>query len=314
MMNYEEFKKEVADNIMSHLSPEYQDHTMKFDMIKKGSGYEYEALMISPKERNMSVIPALNMTAAFQDYQNGMSVEKILDKLADIRMNATMPEFNKEDLFSFDKVKDHIFPRLINTAANQEYLADKPHVNVEDLSIIYAVRINEDSHGFADAVINNGLVDVWGVDPSQIHEKAMSNIAERPPLFQNIEDVVFGGKDMSSYAIEDIDPENYSVPFFVLTNEQKTTGAVMAINPKTMDRITAKLGDVYVIPSSVHETLIVPKSFVDDVQELAEMVRAVNASDVKPEEQLSNNIYEYDSQNQTLVLATPPEQTEVQSM
>ena len=65
----------------------------------------------------------------------------------------------------------------------------------------------------------------------------------------------------------------------------------MAINPKTMDRITAKLGDVYVIPSSVDETLIVPKSAVDDVQQLVDMVTQVNANEVKPEDQLSNNIY-----------------------
>ncbi|WP_405373459.1 DUF5688 family protein, partial [Pseudobutyrivibrio sp.] len=77
----------------------------------------------------------------------------------------------------------------------------------------------------------------------------------------------------------------------------------MAVNPKTMDRITAKLGDVYVIPSSVDETLIVPKSAVDDVQELARLVRQVNDSDVRPEDQLSNNVYEYDSETHTLKIA-----------
>jgi len=72
---------------------------------------------------------------------------------------------------------------------------------------------------------------------------------------------------------------------------------------KTMDRITAKFGDVYVIPSSVHETLIVPKDAVDDVSELERMVRDVNASEVRPEDQLSNNVYEYDSETHTLKIA-----------
>ena len=59
--------------------------------------------------------------------------------------------------------------------------------------------------------------------------------------------------------IEDIEPDNYNVPFFILTNQQKTKGSVQAFNPKTMDRITAKFGEVYVIPSSFDETLIILK-------------------------------------------------------
>ncbi len=301
MMNYEDFKKEVVENIKSYLSEEYQDFDMKFQDIKKGSGNEYEALMIGPKDRKMSVIPALNMTEAFKKYENGMPFGDVMSKLADIRMNASLPSFNKEDIFDFDKIKDRIIPRLINTAANQEYLADKPHKDIEDLSIVYAVRISEDEQGFAEAVITDDLANMWGVDAQEIHSRAMDNIAERPPLFQNIESVLFGEKE--NLEIEDVEPEDYSVPFFILTNQQKTKGAVMAINPKTMDRIAAKFGDVYVIPSSVHETLIVPKSAVDDVQGLVNMVKQVNESEVSPEDQLSNNVYEYDSKTHTLKIA-----------
>ena len=305
MMNYNDFKRAVMSNMKDYLTDEYQDYDMKFQTIKKGSGYEYEALMVSPRERNMTVVPALNITEAFRQYEDGMPFEDVMEKLADVRMHATIPEFNREDIFNYDKVKDRIFPRLINTDANQEYLADKPHVDVEDLSIVYAVRISEDAQGFADAVITNDLANMWGVSSDELHERAMDNIAERPPVFKNIEDVVFGNAfgEHEQVDIEDIEPQDYSVPFFVLTNEQKTKGAVMAVNPKTMDRITAKLGDVYVIPSSVDETLIVPKSAVDDVQELVNMVGAVNENEVKPEDRLSNNVYEYDSQTHTLKIA-----------
>lgn len=301
-MNYKEFRQKVFDNIKDHLSKEYKDYEMRFQDIKKGSGYQYEALMIGPREGRMSVTPALNLTNAFKDYENGMPFDEILDKLADIRMHATLPNFNKEDIFDYDKIKDRIIPRLINTAANKEYLADKPHKNMEDLSIVYAVRVSENEQGFADAVITKDLADMWGVSAQDIHEKAMDNIAERPPVFQNIESVLFGNKE--NLEIEDVEPEEYDVPFFILTNEQKTKGAVMAVNPKTMDRITAKFGEVYVIPSSVDETLIVPKKYVNDLEGLQRMVRDINASDVRPEDQLSNNIYEYDPKTHSLKIAS----------
>ena len=142
---------------------------------------------------------------------------------------------------------------------------------------------------------------MWGVSAQDIHDIAMDNIAERPPVFQNIESVLFGKKE--NLEIEDVEPEEYDVPYFILTNQQKTKGAVMAVNPKTMDRITAKLGEVYVIPSSVDETLIVPKKYVDDLEALQKMVRDINASEVRPEDQLSNNIYEYDAKTHSLKIA-----------
>ena len=188
----------------------------------------------------MSVTPALNLNEAFRKYENGMDFDEVLNDLADIRMNATLPNFNKDDLFDYEKIKDRIVPRLINTAANKEYLADKPHKNIEDLSIIYAVRITENSQGFSEAVITNDLANMWGVSAQELHERAMNYIAERPPVFQNIESVLFGNKE--NLEIEDVEPDNYNVPFFILTNQQKTKGAVQALNPKTMDRITAKFG------------------------------------------------------------------------
>lgn len=311
-MTYEEFKNEVKNNIKNYLSEEYKDYDMKFQTIQKSSGYEYDALMIGPKDSKASVIPALNLSSAYDQYEEGMNMDKILEKLADIRMNATLPNFNKEDIFDYEKIQDRIFPRLINTAANKDYLADKPHKEIEDLSIIYAVRVSEDDQGFAEAVITNDLANMWRVETQDLHDQAMENIAERPPVFKNIEEMLFGGMNGESQEIEDMEPENYTMPFFVLTNQQKTKGAVMAVSPKTMDRITAKFGDVYVIPSSVHETLIVPKDAVDDVSQLERMVRDVNASEVSPEDQLSNHIYEYDSETHTLKIANG-DQTESMS-
>ena len=80
----------------------------------------------------------------------------------------------------------------------------------------------------------------------------------------------------------------------------------MAMCSKVMDAITAKFGEVYVLPSSVDEVLIMPKSAAldheMDIQDLARMVQQVNVEAVRPEDRLSDNVYEYDSQTQSLIL------------
>ena len=136
-MNYDEFKKEVLENMKDYLSEEYRDYDMKFQPIQKSSGIRYESLMIGPKDRTLSVIPALNITEAFKNYEEGMPFDQVMSKIADIRMNARLPNFKREDIMDYDKVRDRIFPRLINTAANSEYLADKPHKEIEDTFVSF---------------------------------------------------------------------------------------------------------------------------------------------------------------------------------
>ena len=319
--NYDEFKKYVMENIGSYLPKEYEDARMEFQQIRKSGGNNYEALMIKPNDgETVCAIPALNLTEAFSRYEQGEEPDNIVSDLAEIRTHAKLPdeELGKK-ITDFEYARSKIFPRLVNTATNAEYLADKPHVEVEDLSLMYALRIQEDSNGMADAIIDDKLIEIWGIDESELKDIAMENMSTREPFFANIEEVIFSKEvtpipgEMFSH-IEELDPSDYSLPFFVLSNQQKTKGAVMALEPKTMSLITEKLGDVYIIPSSVDEVIVVPKSVIDDVAHLSDMVKQVNAETVAPQDQLSNNVYEYDPDNQTLVVASAPQQGEVQTM
>lgn len=302
-LNYEQFKKETALSIKNHLSEEYQDYNLKFQMIQK-SGYEYEALLIEPKEKKgTNAIPALNITDAFRQYEEGASFVDIMDKLADIRMNAAIPTFNERDIFDFDKINDRIMPRLINTARNEAYLDGKPHTDIEDLSVMYVVRINEGKTGLADAIISNELLNIWGKTVQDLHDVAMSNIAKQRPLFFNLASYMDFLSERACIDIDDVDPNDYDIPFFILTNKQKTNGSIMAANPAVMDKITDKFGKLYIIPSSVEEVIVVPQSAVNDVKDLARMVKSVNEEAVRPEDQLSDNVYEYDIDNHSLKIA-----------
>lgn len=319
--NYDDFKKYVSDHIKEHLPEEFADANMRFQDIHKSGGVSYEALMINLKDQeHFSAVPALNLTSAFQEYEQGRDLDSIVSGLADIRAHATLPgEVKAQAFLDYEYAKDKIFPRLINAKANAEYLSDKPHVDIEDLSVMYTMRIQEDSNGVAEAIISNDLMEAWGVNAEEISNTAMANLAQRRPFFANIEEVLFGGgvKDMPSEefsSIEDIDPGQYDMPFFVLSNEHKTKGAVTVLDPKTMTQITNKLGEVYIIPSSVDEVLIVPQSCVDSVAHLSKMVTDVNNEAVAPQDQLSNNVYEFDLENQTITIAADPVQSEVQSM
>lgn len=318
---YEEFKNYVRNNIGKHLSEEYEDAKMEFQEIKKSGGEVYEALMISVNNgESMKVIPALNLTQAFHQYSQGANIDNIVRDLADIRMNAKLPEENLgKQLLDYEVMKPKIFPRLVNSAANAQYLSDKPHIRVADLSLMFAVRVQEDQKGMAEAIIDDQLAEMWGVDAAQLRDVAMENMSTREPYFANIEEEIFGMKGSNPTGnifsrLEDVDLKSFDIPFFILTNAQKCKGAVMAMDPKTMSKISEKLGAVYILPSSVDEVLIVPRDVMEDVGQLAKMVSQVNDEAVNPHDRLSNHVYEYDSEHQTLVMAGDPQQGEIQTM
>lgn len=269
-------------------------------------------------EQKYSVIPALNLTEAYKKYQNGQSVEKICEDLADVRMNVPIPEGLSRDLFlDFENVKSKIYPRLVNTEASKDFLITRPHTQVEDLSMVYAVRINENSTGFAEAVIDDDLAKMWGVSLEDLHRAAMSNVEAQTPVFVSLEKAMFsniGSDNEDTFNLDAMETDS-PLPLYMLTNRQKTKVAVMAMCGKVMDAITAKFGEVYVLPSSVDEVLIMPKSAAKDhemdIHDLARMVQQVNVEAVRPEDRLSDNIYEYDSSSQSLKLANLGSQQDV---
>ena len=307
-MNYDEFKDYIKDHIGEYLSEDYKDAEMKFIHIKKSNGVEYDSLNVSkPSEGSPSIIPQLNLTSAFESYQEGDAPEMILEKLADIRMNAPIPGGITKDMFlSFDNVKDRIFPRLVNSEAQAEYLANKPHKEVADLAMLYAIRVHQDEQGIAEAVIDNDLLDMWDADIEDLNKAAKENLEKQEPVFINLEDALFGAMsgEKVNTSIEDVDINDYEMPFFLLTNQQKVKGASMVMNEKVMDKITGKFGDIYILPSSTDEVIIVPKSVAGDIEMLANMVKNVNEESVKPEDRLSNNVYEYDAGSQELKIAS----------
>ena len=92
-------------------------------------------------------------------------------------------------------------------------------------------------------------------------------------------------------------------PLFVLTNEAKLFGAVYMFLPEVMDKIADEKGDdLYILPSSIHEILILKTSELDDLPRLQHMVQDINEMQVPMEQRLSNHVYRY-SKKAGLIIA-----------
>lgn len=85
------------------------------------------------------------------------------------------------------------------------------------------------------------------------------------------------------------------IPMYILTNTEMNYGAGLIMNQSILRRVLDKINeDIYILPSSTHELIVLPASFVDNAQDLTNMVHSINLSCVEPKDRLSNDVYKVD--------------------
>ena len=90
---------------------------------------------------------------------------------------------------------------------------------------------------------------------------------------------------------------------YILTNDSGINGAASLLYDGVIDEFAERFAaDVIVIPSSVHEVLLVPLKEEYDVSESNMLVKEVNNTIVDEEETLADNVYIYRRKNRIFTL------------
>ena len=319
-MNYDEFKQEVADRIKEFLPEKYADAEVSIQSVVKNNDLKLDGLMVKLEDSNIA--PNIYLNQFYEQYEDGRDMDDILAAIADVRTEHEMDhDFDISKLTDFDSVKDRISCKLINAEQNAEYLADKPHTMVDDLAVTYHIAIGKEESGTMSAPITNRLMEGYGATVEQLHQLALDNMDTLTPAsFKSmtetmvdmmLPDMMRSGmsEEEARETIAQMIPSTPEEKLYVLTNEDKLNGAAIVLNDKVMDEISEKLGqDFYILPSSVHEVLVVPKDPNADLSTLESMVQEVNATQVRPEERLSDHVYAYDAKEHELFRADKAEE------
>lgn len=299
MLNYEEFKDAVVSKIKDYLPADYADANVSINSVLKNNSLKLDGLNI--RRESESICPNIYLNQFYEDYSDGRDLEDILSDIAKIRQKHSVPvDLDVSTITDFDTVKDKINIKLINSEQNAEYLKGKPHTDIADLSAIYYIDLGTDECGSMTTVISDYLLSQYGISVDELHQTAISNMGSNArfcSMFEVLSELM--SDNVPTEALCSADDM-----MFVLSNRNKINGASMLLCPAVMDNIAEKVGkDFYLLPSSIHEALVVPDRPDMEVDSLAAMVREVNATQVAKDEQLSNHVYRYDYDNHNLVIA-----------
>lgn len=307
MMNYEMFKEIVKEKIKDYMSPEYRDATAEVISVNKVNGVRDVLAVRKPNEQ---IAPNLYLDDFYEAYQQCDNLEMTLKFMAEEYSRIADRSVKKLDI-DLSQMKDRVVMMLVNTEQNKEMLADLPHREFQDLSVIYRYVVSQSEQGVASFKVTNAIMEQLDMTPEELFQYAAENTKKMfPPRVGRMEDLMFGM--MGEEGIPDEVAElfqtdrNLKESMWIISNSSGINGAVSMLYDENLNSLAEKMGtDLYIIPSSVHEVLAVSVEMGSgNPEELAEMVQQINMSAVELEDRLSNNVYHYDKDLRELKLAT----------
>lgn len=281
METIDTFGEKIAYQI-SILHPETDVSVHK---VLKNNDVCLHGLMIRKEGSNIS--PTIYLDEYYDWYLDSQDLEPIVRDICTRYEDSKLGDsFDVSFYTDYEKVRDRIAYKLVNYDHNRNLLKDTPHRRYLDLATIFYVLLDSNSEVAATILIKNKHLKMWGVDDDEIYEQARRNTERLLPL--KINDM----KDLLRDLF--IDNEDTGQSLFVVTNEMKMNGASCLLYEGMLEKAAEMLGrDFYVLPSSVHETILLPAEDNMNMASLSEMVRTVNATQVKADEVLSDHAYFY---------------------
>jgi hypothetical protein len=306
-MSYEEFLKQIKNEIAKQVPKSNQ---VTLNTVIKNNDCKLDAISIV--DPNETVTPNIYINQYYEQYQSGRDLSSIAELIIKLSKDRAVPE--KEmipDVTDFNSISHLITYRLVNWAKNRERLRTIPYEDVEDLVKIFYIVIKSDANGISSIPITDALMEKWYT----VFINEISDCADRntPVLFpatirdmnEVIKDMVF--KDMPDNSLEGMSQDDYDEimnmfnsnqkahQMYVISNNRGINGASALLYPNVLHEFAERINmNFYILPSSIHECILVPDNGKMNKASLKEMVKDVNDSQVSADEVLSNEVYYYD--------------------
>ena len=299
-MDFEKFKESLIEDVQQGLYEKGIEANVSTSEVSK-LNESYEALTVTPEGSNVGV--NVNMENFFEAYENGVNYDAVVDRAIQVIENGlnNQPAIDVSALTDYSQMKDKLIMEVVSKEANEEMLANIPHMEMEDMAVVYRFVLDSNEDGRATILATNHLIETMGVTPEQLHADAMENAPELKPA------IIMGMSEMLADMGMPMEMMGMEAPtqefMYVATVEDKINGAGVLAYQNFMDQAAERVGgDFFILPSSRHEILLVPDNGEADLQQLKDMVREVNATQVAPEEKLTDSVYHYDSKEKIFEL------------
>ena len=291
LWNEEQFAEQLMERIRQKMGAGYT-----VSMIERSKINQPMQKGIVIKALGDKASPVVYVDDLYERYRIGEGMETLTDDVCAI-YHKPLP-FSASDMrqiLQWEQVRDRLRLILIPAESNEELLADVVHRNVLDLAAFVCLDF-PGSDGAAGFVrVRADMLGLWKQDDDTVYGIARENMLRSEWNVQDMADLLQELMQQETFPVlDEMMDDTQRGQLMILTNTKKSYGAVYMIFPEIMDQIVEDLRKgVYILPSSVHEVMLVDEYGRGNPTELRTIVRDVNDSLVLPEEILSDHVYYY---------------------
>lgn len=314
-MEYQDFIRRITDCIQTILGDHYQ---VQCHPVCKNNGIILDGLIVMSDDANIS--PTIYLNQYYDQFRHGRPLDEVIWEIFSLFKQA--PPFGHLDLdqiTDFSSVKENIAIKLINYEANRELLADVPHRKFLDLAEVYYFVIRNEALGNATILIRNEHARLWQTNEAALHRIGMRNTLHlgwnirpmntiirdylREELTEYLKDNPVPAdtpstsdhiQQLAEEILSDIYSKDDEGPLYVLSNNQRFFGASCILyKDKLREFATLKNSDLYILPSSIHEVILIPQNISPDYEALCRMVKEINDTEVDACDRLSDRVYRF---------------------
>ena len=300
-MDFDEFKSTLMDLVSKEVEDRgLEDISLKLTTVDSPDGMT-ERLMVSVGESKMSM--AFRLKEIYRDVENGEDIDHAVFKIVNtIEDNISVVKTKEADVKSFvtdyDKVKDHTYLRMI--PGDSPVLKDTPHRKIEDMALVVNIHLENfsDENGRSVVVVSKPLMDMYGIDEAQLFSDAEKNsLANEPMVFTPLGDMIKNLIQAENLPT----PEEAGIITYIATNKSGFQGAAIAGYPDFCEKAAETIGgSFYMLPSSVHEFILIKDDGTPKAKDLNAMVKNVNETVLETKDFLSDQCYHYDAKAKVL--------------
>jgi hypothetical protein len=311
LSDYDSFVNELTGTVKKIMGEEY---SAKIYKVTKNNSLELDSLVLLKKGKNFA--PNLYLQPYYEAYLEGTDIKELADRLCGIYQHCTVPVIEEEFSYSFEDMKPFIIYRLVSFEKNKKLLEQVPHIKYLDLAITFYCLVRDDDNGIGTIRITNDHMQLWNTTVQEIHALASGNTKTFfPSTIRSMEEVI--NSMLADEMLQDrekLQTDLFPFPFdsdinkhqhkmYILSNFKGINGASCLLYENVLSEFAQLIqSDFYILPSSIHEIILVPYDKTILKEALAEMVEEVNRTQVSGDEVLSDRVYFYSRKNNSLTM------------
>ncbi len=298
-MEIMEFCKKVKRSLVADAE---EGMKVSVKQITKNNGVVFHSITIS--RAGMNISPNIYLDGLYAAYEQGETFHVVMEEVRRIYEESKVETSIDMGFFmDYEKMKEKVVYKVIGYERNKELLLQIPHILFLDMALVFYCHAPQKELGCATILIYNSHLKMWGVTKERLYWDARNNTRLILParilsIEEMMKEVLSGNMEKEALA-EDMEGGKEaeqgfeeSGRMYVLGNERKLFGAAVMFYDGVLDEFSEKMKkNFFLLPSSVHEVILIPDDGIQEPEELWRMVCEINETQVEPEEVLTDAVY-----------------------